>query len=174
MVTIVNTIINAQALFMQYGIGLKIKTSLISAIYRKSLKLSSAGRKEMTVGETTNLMSLDAQRFMDLVPFLNMAWTSPLGIMLCMYFLWGILGPSSLAGLAVMVLMIPLNAIVASKMRKYQINQVRPGEQGVSCVEDKRYLKHLNSDPFWVFYDLRKTKRIKLINSRIQWANHSF
>ena len=47
-VTIVNTIINAQALFMQYGIGLRIKTSLISAIYRKSLKLSSAGRKEMT------------------------------------------------------------------------------------------------------------------------------
>ena len=43
------------------------------------------------------------------------------------YFLWGILGPSSLAGLAVMVLMIPLNAIVASKMRKYQINQVRTG-----------------------------------------------
>ena len=79
----------------------------------------------ISVGETTNLMSLDAQRFMDLVPFLNMAWTSPLGIMLCMYFLWGILGPSSLAGLAVMVLMIPLNAIVASKMRKYQINQVR-------------------------------------------------
>ena len=73
------------------------------------------------------------------MPFLNMAWTSPLGIMLCMYddddddviisivryFLWGILGPSSLAGLAVMVLMIPLNAIVASKMRKYQISQVR-------------------------------------------------
>ena len=94
------------------------------------------------MGETTNLMSLDAQRFMDLMPFLNMAWTSPLGIMLCMYdddddddddviisivryFLWGILGPSSLAGLAVMVLMIPLNAIVASKMRKYQISQVR-------------------------------------------------
>ena len=52
MVTIVNTIINAQALFMQYGIGLKIKTSLISAIYRKSLKLSSAGRKEMTGGKS--------------------------------------------------------------------------------------------------------------------------
>ena len=81
-------------------------------------------------------MSLDAQRFMDLVPFLNMAWTSPLGIMLCMYFLWGILGPSSLAGLAVMVLMIPLNAIVASKMRKYQISQVRasPGVPFLDCL----------------------------------------
>ena len=30
-------------------------------------------------------MSLDAQRFMDLMPFLNMAWTSPLGIYTSIY-----------------------------------------------------------------------------------------
>ena len=78
-VTIFNTIVNAQALFVQYEIGLKIKTALISAIYRKSLKLSSNGRREMTVGETTNLMAIDSQRFMDVVPYLNMAWSSPLG-----------------------------------------------------------------------------------------------
>ena len=141
LVTILQSLLLSSYAYRMYLIGMWIKSSVISAIYRKSLKLSSAGRKEMTggklacrldfsksflsVGETTNLMSLDAQRFMDLMPFLNMAWTSPLGIMLCMYFLWGILGPSSLAGLAVMVLMIPLNAIVASKMRKYQISQVR-------------------------------------------------
>ena len=89
-ITIVNTIINAQALFMQYDISLRIKTALISAIYRKSLRLSSNGRKEMTIGETTNLIAIDAQKFMDVVPFLNMIWTSPLGIILCMYFLWGL------------------------------------------------------------------------------------
>lgn len=50
---------------------------------------------------------------------------SPLGIALCMYFLWGLLGPASLAGLAVMVLMIPMNALVASKMKKYQIAQMK-------------------------------------------------
>ena len=33
----------------------------------------------MTVGETTNLMAIDSQRFMDVVPYLNMAWSSPLG-----------------------------------------------------------------------------------------------
>ena len=30
--------------------------------------------KESTVGEVTNLMSVDVQRFMDLVPYLNMIW----------------------------------------------------------------------------------------------------
>ena len=79
----------------------------------------------MTVGETTNLMSIDTQKFMDLMLYLNMIWASPLQIALAVYFLWDILGPSALAGLAVMVLMIPLNGIVATKMKKYQISQMK-------------------------------------------------
>ena len=50
------------------------------------------------VGETTNLMQIDTQKFLDLSLYLNLVWTSPLQIVLAMYFLWGILGPSSLAG----------------------------------------------------------------------------
>ena len=38
----------------------------------KSLKMSVASKKESTVGEVTNLMSVDVQRFMELVPNLNM------------------------------------------------------------------------------------------------------
>ena len=76
---------------------------------RKTKKLNFSGRSEMTVGETTNLMSIDTQKFMDLMLYVNMVWASPLQIALAVYFLWGILGPSALAGLAVMVLMIPMN-----------------------------------------------------------------
>ena len=50
------------------------------------------------VGETTNLMQIDSQRFMDLCLYLNLTWSSPFQIALALYFLWGLLGPSSLAG----------------------------------------------------------------------------
>jgi hypothetical protein len=50
------------------------------------------------VGETTNLMQIDSQKFMDLALYLNLFWSSPLQIILAMYFLWNVLGPSSLAG----------------------------------------------------------------------------
>lgn len=73
-------------------VGLRIRTALISAIYRKSLKMSSSARKESTVGEIVNLMSVDAQRFMDLVIYINMLWSAPLQISLALYFLWGLLG----------------------------------------------------------------------------------
>jgi len=52
------------------------------------------------VGETTNLMSIDTQKFQDLMLYLNMAWSSPLQIALAMFFLWQVLGPSSMAGIS--------------------------------------------------------------------------
>ena len=141
-VTLLNTLINSQVFYIQYKVGLRIKTALISGIYRKSLTLSNVGRKEMSgenalnnffeifkplliVGETTNLMSIDTQKFMDLLLFVNMIWASPLQIALAVYFLWQILGPSALAGLSVMVIMIPINAVVAQKMKRYQTSQMK-------------------------------------------------
>ena len=47
---------------------------MISTIYKKSLLMSGAAKKESTVGEIVNLMSVDVQRFMDLLPYINMLW----------------------------------------------------------------------------------------------------
>lgn len=35
-----------------------------------------------------NLMSVDAQRFMDLITYINMVWSAPLQVVLALYFLW--------------------------------------------------------------------------------------
>ena len=42
-------------------IGMKVKTALISVIYRKSLTMSSAAKRVSNVGEIVNLMSVDVQ-----------------------------------------------------------------------------------------------------------------
>jgi ATP-binding cassette subfamily C (CFTR/MRP) protein 1 len=57
-----------------FVVGMNLRTSLISTIYRKALRMNSASKKDSTVGEIVNLMSIDVQRFMDLIPYLNMLW----------------------------------------------------------------------------------------------------
>lgn len=57
-----------------FVVGMNLRTALISTIYRKALRMNSASKKDSTVGEIVNLMSVDAQRFMDLIPYLNMLW----------------------------------------------------------------------------------------------------
>ena len=61
-------------------------------------KSNESNSSHYLVGETTNLMAIDSQKFMDMVLLINIIWSSPLQIALAMYFLWDILGAASLAG----------------------------------------------------------------------------
>lgn len=115
---------------------MRIRTALISTIYRKALKMSNIAKKESTVGEIVNLMSVDAQKFVELTAYLNMIWSAPLQIILALYFLWDILGPSVLAGLAVMIIMIPVNGYIANKVKVLQIKQMKNKDERVKLMNE--------------------------------------
>lgn len=83
--------------------------------------MSSKARQNRTSGEIVNLMSVDAQRLMDLVTYLYAVYTTPLQIVLALGLLYKFLGPSIFAGFGVMVLLIPLNILAAGKGKKYQV-----------------------------------------------------
>jgi len=83
--------------------------------------MSNEARKTTTVGEIVNLMSVDAQRLQDAVGYLWMIWSAPLQIAIAVYMLWQILGIATLAGIAVMVVLIPFNGFIVNFARKYQV-----------------------------------------------------
>ncbi|KFP85745.1 Canalicular multispecific organic anion transporter 1, partial [Acanthisitta chloris] len=119
-----------------FQLGINVRASLIAAIYKKSLTMSSATRKESTVGETVNLMSADAQRFMDMANFVHQLWSSPLQIILSIVFLWGELGPSVLAGIAVMVLLIPINAFLVAKAKNIQVRNMKNKDERMKIMTE--------------------------------------
>ncbi|RUS27181.1 ABC transporter transmembrane region-domain-containing protein [Jimgerdemannia flammicorona] len=100
--------------------GMRIRAGLVTAIYRKALVLSNASRQQSTVGEIVNHMSVDAQRLMDLCTYFHIVWSGPFQIVLALYFLHQTMGPSIWAGVAILVLAIPINTYLAKRMRTYQ------------------------------------------------------
>ncbi|XP_053695520.1 multidrug resistance-associated protein 1 isoform X2 [Sabethes cyaneus] len=130
------TLFLAQYFNRMFFVGLRIRTALISAIYRKALIISNSARKTTTVGEIVNLMAVDAQRFMDLTTYINMLWSAPLQITLALFFLWEILGPSVLAGLAVMIILIPVNGVIANKIKTLQIKQMKNKDERVKLMNE--------------------------------------
>lgn len=68
--TFLSSLFNGQYFLKTFIVGFRIRSGLISAIYRKSLRISSAAKKDTTVGEVVNLMAVDAQRFFELVSYL--------------------------------------------------------------------------------------------------------
>ena len=62
--TIFQSVLRGQYLEKMFCLGMNVRTSVISSIYKKSLSISNSARKESTTGEIVNLMAIDAQRFM--------------------------------------------------------------------------------------------------------------
>ncbi|KKY22663.1 putative abc metal ion transporter [Phaeomoniella chlamydospora] len=105
--------------------GMRVKSSLTAMIYAKSLRLSNEGRATKTTGDIVNHMAVDQQRLADLTQFGQQLWSAPFQIVLCMISLHQLVGLSMLAGIAVMILMVPVNGVIARLMKKLQITQMK-------------------------------------------------
>lgn len=105
--------------------GMRIKGGLTSSIYRKALKLSNEGRSTKTTGDIVNYMAVDVQRLQDLTQFAHQLWSAPFQIFICMFSLYKLVGWNMLAGIGIMIVMIPLNGLIARAMKRLQKQQMK-------------------------------------------------
>ncbi|XP_069756348.1 ATP-binding cassette sub-family C member 2 isoform X2 [Narcine bancroftii] len=117
-------------------LGMRVRTAITAAVYKKALMISNSSRKESTVGEIVNLMAVDTQRFNDVTNFIHLLWSSPLQIVVGMVFLWQELGPSVLAGFGLMILLIPINGVLASKSRALQVKNMKHKDRRMKLMND--------------------------------------
>ncbi|XP_050706398.1 multidrug resistance-associated protein 1-like [Eriocheir sinensis] len=106
-------------------IVLKLRASLMLAVYRKTLTISPGARRESTSGEIVNLMSVDALRLSEFSLHLTSGLVTPITVIVATWQLWDVLGPSVLAGMATMVLIMPINTMVASRTKALQNTKMR-------------------------------------------------
>ncbi|MBZ3874542.1 Canalicular multispecific organic anion transporter 1 [Sciurus carolinensis] len=119
-----------------FVMGMSVRTTIMASVYKKALTLSNLARKQYPIGETVNLMSVDAQKLMDVTSFLHLLWSTVLQIVLSIYFLWRELGPSVLAGVGVMVLLIPVNGILVTKNRSIQFNNMKHKDRRLKTMNE--------------------------------------
>lgn len=104
--------------------GMRVKSALTAMIYAKSMRLSNEGRAAKSTGDIVNYMAVDTQRLQDLTQYGQMLWSAPFQIILCMASLYQLVGISMLAGVAAMIIMIPVNGFIASIMKTLQKEQM--------------------------------------------------
>lgn len=102
----------------------------------QALTLTSGARKQSTVGEIVNLMSIDTQHIQDTVNYLWAVWSSPLQIALCLYFLYITLGAPVFAGFGILVLLLPVNGVVMAKIHGLQGQQMKQKDSRVKLLTE--------------------------------------
>ncbi|KAM4852275.1 ATP-binding cassette sub-family C member 2 [Thomomys bottae] len=119
-----------------FMLGLSVRTTIMASVYKKALTLSNLARKRYTIGETVNLMSVDSQKLLDMTSYMHLVWSSVLQIVLAIFFLWRELGPSVLAGVGMMILLIPLNGILATKNRNIQVKNMKNKDKRLKLMNE--------------------------------------
>ena len=83
--------------------------------------MNSDAKRDTTLGEIVSLMSVDCQRLQDLFSYLWCILSVPVQVAIGIYLLWGIVGISCLAGLAVLLLLVPLNTFIAFRQLRMTV-----------------------------------------------------
>ncbi|TMW62290.1 hypothetical protein Poli38472_009783 [Pythium oligandrum] len=116
--------------------GMRVRSAVCTAVYRKSLVLSAAARQKKTTGEITNLMSIDAQRLQDLTQFINSLWYSIFQIVVSCFLLWKQIGVSTFAGVAVIILMLPVTTAISKLMRRLQLRLMKVKDERIKICHE--------------------------------------
>ncbi len=110
--TLVNVVTSHPYFLETFVIGMQIRIAACNLIYKKALKISSSAMRTTTVGQIVNLMSNDVNRFDVSLVYAHYLVLGPLLMFCVIALLWYQIGISCLAGIAVLILYIPLQAIM--------------------------------------------------------------
>ena len=98
--------------------GVLLRGGLITAIYDRSLRLTSRARTTLTNGKLVNHISTDVSRIDFACSFLQLGLTGPIQMIVCLVILLVNLGPSALAGYSFFLLMTPIQTLVMKQFIK--------------------------------------------------------
>lgn len=95
---------------------LMVRAAVISAIYRKALRVGSTRLSRFTVGEIVNFMSTDASRLVNFCLSFHEVWSLPFQFAITLYLLYQQVGVAFLGGLALALLLVPINKVIANRI----------------------------------------------------------
>ncbi|KAF8041794.1 hypothetical protein BT93_A0402 [Corymbia citriodora subsp. variegata] len=130
--SIVKSFLDTQYSFHLAKLKLKLRSSIMTVIYKKCLSISLAEQAQFSSGEIQTFMSIDADRTVNLCNSFHDLWSLPLQIGVALYLLYMQVKFAFAAGVAITVLLIPVNkwistliAAATQKMMKQKDERIR-------------------------------------------------
>ncbi|XP_069464906.1 LOW QUALITY PROTEIN: ATP-binding cassette sub-family C member 10 [Ambystoma mexicanum] len=95
---------------------LMVRAAVVSAIYRKALRVNGTTLSHFSTGEIVNFMSTDTDRLINFCPSFHELWSLPVQFAVTLYLLYVQVGVAFLGGLGIALLLVPINKYIANRI----------------------------------------------------------
>nr|KJB47930.1 hypothetical protein B456_008G047400 [Gossypium raimondii] len=162
-----------EAQYMQnvWRVGFRLRSTLVAAIFHKSLRLTHEARKNFPSGKITNMITTDATALQQICQQLHVLWSAPFRIIISMVLLYQQLGVASLLGSVILVLMVPLQTIVISKMRIMTKEGLQWTDRRVSLMNE--ILVAMDTVKFYAWEKSFQTRVHSIRNDELSWLRRA-
>ena len=116
---IIESLSQRQWYFRARLVGMKVKSLLVAAVYKKQLRLSNAAKLIHSGGEIMNYVNVDAYRIGELPFWFHHTWTTFLQLCISLVIIFRAVGLATIASLVVIVLTALLNTPLAKLQHKF-------------------------------------------------------
>ncbi|XP_050911863.1 ABC transporter C family member 10 isoform X2 [Lathyrus oleraceus] len=117
---IIESLSQRQWYFRSRLVGMKVRSLLTAAIYKKILRLSNSARLVHSSGVIMNYMTVDAYRIGEFPFWFHKTWTTILQLSIALVVLFQAIGLATIASLTVIVLTVICNAPLVKLQHKFQ------------------------------------------------------
>lgn len=133
-VSVINGFANHRHRHLAMKTGVAMRAAVVCLLYQHILQLSPEGKRGLTSGEITNLVSVDTQKLYEVTQEGHLIWALPLSIFLVSFFLYRVLGPSTLVGIAVLIAFVPIIQKVTHKMLVIRQKRIAYTDERVDII----------------------------------------
>ncbi|KAG0378549.1 hypothetical protein BGX24_003529 [Mortierella sp. AD032] len=133
---VVSTLMIAGSSQGLFELGFKARAATVAMIYRKSLKLSPQARLKSTVGEITNHMAVDAEKWNMAANIIPLLLVLPTELVIGCILLYRILGWSLFAGFVVFFIITPIQGKFSGFISVYEEDKMERMDARVRMMSE--------------------------------------
>lgn len=148
-------------------VGYRLRSTLVAAVFRKSLRLTHESRKTFASGKITNLMTTDAEALQQICQSLHTVWSAPFRIIIALILLYQQLGVASLLGALLLVLLFPIQTFIISKMQKLTKEGLQRTDKRIGLMNE--ILAAMDTVKCYAWEDSFQTKVQSVRNEELSW-----